>query len=120
MLITLDEALDHLPGLDKMRTLELLRLTRQKVTEGVPQTMLRNVRVTRADMKQMYIWNEKRVPHISPRGTRFLVFLYNNLELPLIDGADVSQVSAALSNYADKQYELESETRAQQNADSPE
>lgn len=113
MLITLEEALDHLPGLNKPETLELLTATMRRFVDGQRFVTLRHVRVSRSEMSQLFIRDDDRLAHISPRGTRTLVFLYNSLELPLLEGASVDAVSNALSNYADKQSELEWETRAQ-------
>jgi hypothetical protein len=113
MLITLDEALDHLPGLNKPEGLALLESTMRRFSDGQRFVTLIHVRVSLAEMNQLFIRDGDRIAHISPRGTRTLVFLYNSLELPLLDGASVSAITPALSNYADKQSELEWETRSQ-------
>jgi hypothetical protein len=113
MLITLDEALDHLPGLNKPGALALLESTMRRFSDAQRFVTLIHVRVSLAEMNQLFIRDGDRIAHISPRGTRTLVFLYNSLELPLLEGANVSAVTPALTNYADKQSELEWETRSQ-------
>jgi hypothetical protein len=113
MLITLDEALDHLPGLNKPEALALLESAMRRFSDAQRFVTLMHVRVSRTEMNQLFIRDDDRIAHTSPRGTRTLVFLYNSLELPLLDGASVSTITPALSNYADKQSELEWETRSQ-------
>jgi hypothetical protein len=113
MLITLDEALDHLPGLNKPEALALLESTMRRFSDGQRFTTLAHVRVSLSEMKQLFIRDDDRIAHVSPRGTRTLVFLYNSLELPMLEGASTGVITTALSTYADKQTELESEVRSQ-------
>lgn len=107
VLISLEEALEHLEGVKVDAAMHVLTQaqTRANLSWSQPVRIKENL-IERRLLDELFIYDRQLVAHVTPRGAETLIYLHQTGELPLEAGCQPGKVSTALRIYSTKGPEL--------------